>query len=124
MADPNPVDAYFAGLQDDQRAALERLRRVIRMELPDATEVISYGLPTFKYRGRGVLAIAAWKKHIAIYPMSYAVMTAHRDELADYDVDKGTIRFPPSKQFNEALLRTMVRDRVAENDARAAAKKR
>jgi uncharacterized protein YdhG (YjbR/CyaY superfamily) len=118
MAEPNPVDAYLAAQSEANHAALERMRRVIREELPEASEVISYGLPTFKHRGRAVLAIAGWQKHVAIYPMSYAVMDAHRAELSAYEVDKGTIRFPPGVEFDTALLKTMVRERVAENDAR------
>jgi uncharacterized protein YdhG (YjbR/CyaY superfamily) len=118
------VDAYYASLPDEFRAALERLRQVIKDELPDATEVISYGLPTFKHKGRGVLAIGAWKKHIAIYPMSYAVIAAHAGELADFEVDKGTVRFPPNAHFDEQLLRKMVQERVAENEARSSRAKR
>jgi uncharacterized protein YdhG (YjbR/CyaY superfamily) len=120
MADPSAVDVYFATQPEDNRKALERLRSAIRAELPDASEVISYGLPTFKSRGRAVLAIGGWKSHVAIYPMSYAVLDAHRRELAAYDVDKGTIRFSARTEFDAQLLRAMVRERVAENDARAA----
>ena len=112
------VDGYLAAQPEEFRNALERLRRIIRAELPDATEVISYGLPTFKHRGQSVLAIAAWKKHVAIYPMSYAVLAAHKDELGLYEVEKGTVRFPPSAEFSAQLLRAMVSERVAENDAR------
>ncbi len=118
MAEPNPVDAYLAAQPEENRVALERLRQVIRAELPEASEVISYGLPTFKLRGRAVLAIAGWKKHVAIYPMSYAVIDAHRSDLAAYEIDKGTIRFPPSVEFDIALLKAMVRERVAENEVR------
>jgi uncharacterized protein YdhG (YjbR/CyaY superfamily) len=118
MAPPRTIDAYLADQPDEMRAALERMRAVIRAELPEATETISYGMPTFKYHGRGVVAIAAWKSHCALYPMSYAVMDAHKDELAKYDVSKGTVRFSPSTSFDDELLRKIVADRVAENEAR------
>jgi len=120
MAEQNAVEAYYAAQPDDQRATLEHMRGVIRVALPEATEAISYGLPTFKHKGRAVLAIGAWKNHCALYPMSYAVMAAHQAELAAYDVSKGTVRFKANQPLDDDLLRAIVAERVAENDARQA----
>jgi uncharacterized protein YdhG (YjbR/CyaY superfamily) len=112
------VEAYFDAQPEQQRRALECLRGIVRSELPDAAEEISYGLPTFKVHGRGVIAIGGAKTHVAIYPLSPAIIDAHKDELTGYQLSKGTIRIPLDKQFDERLLRRMVQERLAENKAR------
>ena len=90
MADPNvsaaEVEAFLAELPDAQRAALASLRATIRSVVPTATEGISYGIPTFRLDGRPLVAFGAVKGHCAFYLMSTAVMDAHRDELAAYDL--------------------------------------
>ena len=118
MAETNVVDAYLAALPDEMRTALERIREVIRAVVPGMSEVIAYGLPTFKHKGKGVVALGAWKNHLALYPMSYAVMAAHKDELAVFEVSKGTVRFKPDQLLGDDLIRKIVLDRVAENDRR------
>jgi uncharacterized protein YdhG (YjbR/CyaY superfamily) len=118
------VDAYFAALPAQSREPLERLWAIIRSEVPEPTEAISYGLPTVKHRGRNVIAIGGWKSHIAIYPMSVAVLESHSAELAGYALSKGTIRIPLGKEFPEPLLRQMVAERLAENAARSPTRKR
>lgn len=94
---PKTTDAYLAGLNADQRATLEKLRRTIRKIAPKAEECISYGLPAFRLDGRPLVAFGAAAKHCAFYPMSAAVVAAHEDDLTDYDTSKGTIRFPIGK---------------------------
>lgn len=120
MADPNvsaaEVDAFLAELPDAQRAALASLRATIRSVVPTATEGISYGIPTFRLDGRPLVAFGAVKGHCAFYLMSTAVMDAHRDELAAYDLGKGTIRFQPDAPIPAALVRTLVEARIGEND--------
>ena len=120
MADPNvsaaEVEAFLAELPDAQRAALASLRATIRSVVPTATEGISYGIPTFRFDGRPLVAVGAVKGHCAFYLMSTAVMDAHRDELAAYDLGKGTIRFQPDAPIPAALVRTLVEARIGEND--------
>ena len=120
MADPSvgtaDVEAFLAALPDEQRDALESLRATIRSVVPTATEGISYGIPTFKLNGRPLVGFGAVKGHCAFYLMSTAVMDAHRDELAAYDLGKGTIRFQPDAPVPAALVRTLVEARIAEND--------
>jgi uncharacterized protein YdhG (YjbR/CyaY superfamily) len=110
------VDDYLAALPDDARAALEELRTVIKAAVPDATETISYQVPTFKYRG-SLVAFAAFKNHCSFYVMSPSVMAAHKEELKPYDTSTGTIRFPANKPLPVALVTKLVAARIAENEA-------
>src|SRR5215207_4340997 len=109
-AKPTDIDGYLAPLPDDARAALERLRGIIKAVAPDAVESISYGVPTFKYRGRPLAYFGATKKHCALYGFPLA---GHEAELAAYDTSKGTIRFQPSQPFPEPLLKSMLAERMA-----------
>ena len=112
------TDSYLESLPAAERCALQKLRAAINSAAPEAVEAISYQMPAFKYRGRGLVAYAAFKHHCSLFPMSGAVIEAHAADLAVYDTDKGTIRFPASKPLPAALVRKLVRARIAEIDAR------
>jgi uncharacterized protein YdhG (YjbR/CyaY superfamily) len=112
---PETIDEYLAALSDDKRAALEKLRKTIKAVAPDAKECISYQLPAFRLGGRMLVAFGATAKHCAFYPMSSSTVQAHQDELKDYDTSKGTIRFQPDHPLPAALVRKLVRARIAEN---------
>src|SRR5689334_6796235 len=90
------VDAYFAAQPEATRAALALVRGAIRKALPGAEEAISYQIPTFKLEGRPVIYFAGWKQHHSLYPASAALVEAFANELAPYEISKGTIRFPLS----------------------------
>lgn len=111
------VDAYLAEVPDDARAALEKLRKTIRAAAPKAVEVISYGMPMFKHHG-GLVAFAAFKNHCSLFPMSKAVIEAHRDELDAYYASAGTLHFTAAKPLPAALVKKLVKARIAENEAR------
>jgi uncharacterized protein YdhG (YjbR/CyaY superfamily) len=113
---PATIDAYLALLDDDQRAALEELRATIRRAAPRAEECIGYGLPAFR-QGRMLVSFGATSRHCAFYLMSSTVLDAFRDELAGRDTSKGTIRFRPDEPLPAALVRRLVRARLAENEA-------
>lgn len=117
---PRDIDEYMAELPEDARAVLVALRRAIKAAAPDATESISYQIPTFNYRGP-LVAFAAWKNHCGFYPMSKAVVAAHKDELKPYDTagTKSTIRFPLGKPPPTTLVKKIVKARMKENEARA-----
>jgi uncharacterized protein YdhG (YjbR/CyaY superfamily) len=108
------VDEYLASLPDDQRAALERLRQAIRAAAPKAEECISYGIPTFRLDGRMLVSFGVAKNHCAFYPGAFPI-EAHKDELQDYDTSKGTIRFPADEPLPVALVRKIVKSRIAEH---------
>jgi uncharacterized protein YdhG (YjbR/CyaY superfamily) len=111
------IDEYLAALSDDQRAALEKLRKTIRAAAPNAEECISYQLPAFRQDGM-LVAFGATANHCAFYLMSSSTVEAHRDELKDYDTSQGTIRFQADKPLPVALVRKLVKARIAENAGR------
>jgi uncharacterized protein YdhG (YjbR/CyaY superfamily) len=112
------IDEYLASVTAAQRAALERLRKAIRAAAPKAEEGFSYGLPAFRLGGKPLVAFGAAANHCAFYPMSSATVAAHREDLMDYDTSKGTIRFQPEKPLPAALVRKLVKARIAENASR------
>ena len=111
------VDAFLAALSEEDRTALEALRRTIGAAAPDMVESISYGVPSFKYRGRPLVSLGAGKNHCAFYVQSPAVMAAHHAELAAYDTSKGTVRFRPDAPLPDELVTKLVRARIDEIDA-------
>lgn len=110
-----PVPAYIASLPSEARAALRKLRQEIRAAIPEAEEVISYGVPAYKAEGRLVLGFGAARDHCSIYVMSPAVMRRFAGRLKRYEVSKGAIRFSPEKPFPVTLLRALVKARLSEN---------
>lgn len=115
--DVRAIEVYLANLPEDQRVALEHLRRTIAKAAPAATEAISYGVPAFKLHGRPLVSYGAGKAHCAFYLMSTGVMDAHHAELRGYQLGKGSIRFQPDSLLPEALVRTLVAARIAELEA-------
>ena len=111
------IDEYLARLNADQRAALEALRRTIKAAAPKAEECISYQLPAFRQHGV-LVAFGATANHCAFYPMSASTVSAFQRELARFDTSKGTIRFQPDRPLPAALVRKLVKARLAENAAR------
>jgi uncharacterized protein YdhG (YjbR/CyaY superfamily) len=112
---PKTVDEYLAALSPDKRAALEKLRKSIKAAAPNAEECISYQLAAFRLDGRPLVAFGATANHCAFYPMSSSTVEAHKDELKDFDTSKGTIRFQPDSPLPAALVRKLVKARIAEN---------
>ena len=111
------IDQYLAQLPEPTRAALEKLRQAIRAAAPTATETISYQLAAFKHEGM-LVAFGAAANHCGFYVMSGTVLQGFRDELAEYKTSKGTIRFTPDRPLPSALVKRIVRARIAENHAR------
>ena len=116
MADkPETIDECLATLSDDKRAALEKLRKTIKAAAPKAEECISYGLAAFRLDGKPLVAFGATANHCAFYLMSGSTVEAHLDELKDYATSKGTIRFQADNPLPAALVRKLVKARIAEN---------
>ena len=112
------IDEYLAAVSADKRAALDKLRKTIKAAAPKAEECISYGLAAFRLNGKPLVAFGAGANHCAFYPMSGYTVEAHKDELKNYDTSKGTIRFPADKPLPVALVRKLVKARIAENEGR------
>ena len=112
------IDARLAALPADQRAALQALRTAIAAAAPEAEEAISYGMPAFRYHGRSLVSYAAFTAHCSFFPMSSGLLEAHRDELAGFATAKGTVRFTPEHPLPVDLVARIVRERLAQIDAR------
>jgi uncharacterized protein YdhG (YjbR/CyaY superfamily) len=118
------VDEYLGKLPRDQRTVLENLRRTIKALSPEITELISYGIPSFKYKGRQFVAFAAYPSHINFLIMSYPIMETFKSDLKRFETDKATIRFTVEKPMPAALLKKLIKARMAEIEAVPAGKKK
>ena len=119
---PTPVDAYIAAQPKASHATLLQVRAAIRKALPLAEESISYQIPTYKLNGTAVLYFAGWKKHYSLYPVTEAITTKFQTELASYEVQKGTVRFPLSEAVPVKLIERIAKLRAQETGDRAPAK--
>ncbi len=120
--DTSSVDAYIASFPADIQEQLQLMRATIRAAAPDAVEKISYGMPAFALEGNLVYYAAA-KNHMGFYPATN-VFVEFPDELAHYESTKGSIHFPLRGPLPLDLIGRIVRYRVEENRAKAAAKRR
>jgi uncharacterized protein YdhG (YjbR/CyaY superfamily) len=115
---PKSVDEYLAGVPEPARSALNKLRAAIRSVVPpEATEAISYRIPAFKYKGP-LVGFAAFSNHCSFFPMSSSVIEAFKNELKDFHTSRGTIRFPVDKPLSAALVKKLVKARIAQNEAK------
>jgi uncharacterized protein YdhG (YjbR/CyaY superfamily) len=109
------VDEYLANTPEPARSTLKHIRAVIKSVVPkEATEVISYGMPMFKYNGM-LVGYAAFKNHCSLFPTGSGVLDRFEKELKGYRTSKGTIQFPADKPLAETLVKRIVRARVKEN---------
>src|SRR6266498_3490682 len=112
---PNAIDDYLAGVNTDQRLALEKLRKTIRAVAPKVEECISYGIPAFRLNGRSLVFFGAWANHCSFYPGSSTTLKKFRSDLKSFQITKGTIRFSPDNPPPLALVKNLVKARIAEN---------
>lgn len=108
---PRTIDEYLARVDPDKRAALQKLRRVIRAAAPKAEECISYGVPSFRLDGKFLVAFGAAANNCAFYPGG-TPLEAYRVELAGYSTSKGTIRFQPQTGLPSTLVKKLVKFRI------------
>jgi uncharacterized protein YdhG (YjbR/CyaY superfamily) len=111
---PATIDAYLARLPGDQRDALEKLRQTIRRAAPKAEECISYSMPAFRLNGI-LVGFAAKPHHCALYPFNGTTVKAFAADLKGFETSMGAIKFQPGKPLPAALVRKIVKARIAEN---------
>jgi uncharacterized protein YdhG (YjbR/CyaY superfamily) len=111
------VEEYLDKLPKEQKVVLEKLRQTIKALSPEITELISYDIPSFKYKGRQFVAFAAYPTHCNFLLMSYPLMETFKTDLKRFETDKATIRFMYDKPMSASLVKKLVRARMAEIDS-------
>ena len=112
---PKTVDEYLADIPEPAQSTLRYIRAMIQSVVPaETTEVISYGIPMFKYRGM-LVGYAAFKNHCSLFPTGSGVLDRFEKELRGFRSSKGTIHFPSDKPLPGALVKKIVKARVKEN---------
>lgn len=117
---PTTIDDYIAGFPPDVQEILQKIRATIRKAAPQAEETIKYQMPTFTLHGN-LVHFAAFKNHIGFYPVPTGI-EAFKRELSAYEGGKGSVQFPLDQPIPYGLISKIVKFRVKENLARAAAK--
>ena len=111
---PKSIDDYLENVSKDQRVALEKLRKTIRAAVPKAEECINYGVAAFRLNGECVAGFGASAKHCSYYPMSGKTVADHKEDLKGYVTTKGSIQFQSDKPLPVALVRKLIKARIAE----------
>jgi uncharacterized protein YdhG (YjbR/CyaY superfamily) len=120
---PKNIDEYLARVPEPARDNLSKMRAAIRSVVPpQATETISYGIPAFKHNGV-LVWFAAFSDHCSLFPTA-SVIEAFKNELKGFTTSKGTIHFPIDKPLPTALIKKLVKARVAQNESKNRDKKR
>ena len=114
---PKNTDEYIAKVPEPARTTLKKIRAVIRSVVPrETTETISYGIPAFKHNGV-LVWFAAFSKHCSLFPTA-SVIEAFKKELKGYTTSKGTIQFPVDRPLPAALVKKLVKARIAQNESK------
>jgi uncharacterized protein YdhG (YjbR/CyaY superfamily) len=111
---PETIDAYLATVSPDRRAALQTLRQRILAILPEAEECISYSMPAFRYSGHVVAGFLATSKGCSYFPFSGTTLATLAAEVKGYDKTKSALHFDPKRPLPAALVRKLLKARVAE----------
>jgi uncharacterized protein YdhG (YjbR/CyaY superfamily) len=122
------IDEYIASQPEAVQGILQQVRSTIHKAVPEAEEVISYQIPAYKLPGGLVLFFAGWKEHYSLYPSTAGLVAAFKNQLARYELSKGTIRFPLSEPVPVKLIERIAKFRAKESTqhkkAKAAARKK
>lgn len=108
------VEAYFKALPAAARPMMESIRQSIRRTAPEAEEVLSYGMPTFRQAGTRFVYYAAWKAHCSLYGLTGQVLDQFKQEIAPYVTPKGMLKFDLDEPLPIALIEDLIRARLAE----------
>jgi uncharacterized protein YdhG (YjbR/CyaY superfamily) len=114
---PKSIDEYLAAVPEPARSMLKKMRAAIRSAVPpEATEIISYRIPAFKHKGV-LVWFAGFSDHCSLFPTA-SVIDAFKNELKGFSTSKGTIQFPTDKPLPTALVKKLVKVRVAQSERR------
>jgi uncharacterized protein YdhG (YjbR/CyaY superfamily) len=108
------IDDYIKTFSPEVQLILEKIRKTIQKEAPEAVESIGYQMPAFKFNGKYIIYFAAYKNHIGFYPIPRGD-AAFENKLAPYIKGKGTVQFPLTKPIPYGLVKNMVKFRMKEN---------
>jgi uncharacterized protein YdhG (YjbR/CyaY superfamily) len=106
------IDEYLKGLSEPQRQALEHVRQIVHKTAAEAVEVITYGMPGFKYKGKYLISFGAFKDHLSVFPGAEPIDSL-KAQLKDYKLSKGTIQFTLEHPLPDAVIKELVRGSVA-----------
>ena len=112
------IDSYLAETSQPARSTLDKVRHVILKTCPQAEEVISYGIPSFKYKGM-LVGFAAFKEHCSFFVLNSTFINTIKDELKPYKTTKSAIHFSHEKPLPATLIKKIVKMRMKENDEHA-----
>lgn len=107
------IDDYLSGFNGQEKAELEKIRSIVNETVPEAEEVITYGMPGFKYKGKYLVAFSVFRDHLGLFPTSGPIETV-KDKLIDFKTSKGGIQFTPAKPIPEALVKDILDIRMNE----------
>jgi uncharacterized protein YdhG (YjbR/CyaY superfamily) len=108
------VDEYLRGLEEPERSTLQSLRDTILEIVPDAEQVLSYGVPAFRVSGKAVAGFAAFKNHLSYLPFSGSVLGRLANELDGYTMTKSSLHFPVDRPLSKALVKKLIAARLAD----------
>jgi uncharacterized protein YdhG (YjbR/CyaY superfamily) len=117
-ATANSIDEYIAGFPPETQKVLEELRALIQASAPDATETISYAIPTFDLNGKHLVHFAGYERHVGLYPAPSG-LEAFKEDLKPYKSGKGSVQFPLGQPLPKVLIRRIVEFRVEQNTGKA-----
>jgi uncharacterized protein YdhG (YjbR/CyaY superfamily) len=112
---PKTIDEYISYFPADVQSPLQQIRKIVKEAAPDAEETISYDMPTFNLNGTYLIYFAAWKKHIALYPVSAKLAESLKEDLVCYKGTKGSVHFQLDKPLPVDLIAKIVAWRLEES---------
>lgn len=107
------IDDYLKRLSEPEKTELEKIRAIVKKVVPDAQEVITYGMPGFKYKGKYLIAFSNFRDHLGLFPTSDPIET-HKVRLTDFQTSKGGIQFSADKPIPDSLIKAILRTRMNE----------
>ncbi len=110
------IDDYLQQVTPAQKAGLERVRKIVRKAVPEAEEVISYGIPAFRYHKQYLIGLAAFKNHLSVFPTSHPIEVL-AEQLGGFELSKGSIHFTTDHPIPESIISELLRTRLKDIEA-------